>query len=615
MMFFASIKRFLVGRPLRNEDIVREKLPKWKALAIFSSDALSSVAYGPEQIIIILTVPGLIAYGFLAPISFAILALLAIITISYVQVARANPGGGGSYSVAKKNLGEMFALTAAAALFADYSLTVAVSVSSGSDAIISAFPALLPYELLIDLLVLFGALMLINLRGVRESSTAFVFPTYGFIIGILVLVILGSLKALTGGAPAIPPQSLEAQWSGAVLFLILRAFASGCSSMTGIEAISNGVPTFKAPEVRNAKITTYWMSIILGIMFAGVAFLMIHYHILPAQNVTALSQIAEITVGRGWFYYYIQITTMMVLYLAANTSYNGLPPLLSILARDSYMPRYLSARGDRLGFSNGIVLLSIVAAVFIIIYRGNTEHLISLYAIGVFLSFTIAQTGMVIHWKREKGRGWTFRAALNGVGAVVTSIVVLIVMVTKFIYGAWVILLFIPVMIYLFKRIYNHYQNIRQELALPAGIHEAIVTTPFSGENTIVLPVAGVTRVVANTITFAKTLGDNIVALHIYSDEERGKKVKEKWEKWNPGVELVVINSPYRSIIYPFMQFLDKLERSSSPGDYITVLIPEFEPRKWWHRILHNQTGWILRTVLILQKSVVVCIVPYHLRK
>lgn len=614
-MIFSSIKRFLVGRPLHNRDMVHEKLPKWKAMAIFSSDALSSVAYGPEQIIIILTVPGLIAYGFMAPISLAILVLLAIITISYVQVARANPGGGGSYSVAKKNLGELFALTAAAALFADYSLTVAVSVSSGSDAIVSAFPALLPHEILIDLFVLFGVLMVINLRGVRESSTAFVFPTYGFIAGILALVALGSYKALLGEAPAIPPQSLEVQWGSAVLFLILRAFASGCSSMTGIEAISNGVPTLKAPEVRNARITTYWLSIILGVMFAGISFLMMHYHILPMENVTALSRIAEITVGRGWFYFYIQITTMLVLYLAANTSFNGLPPLLSILAQDRYMPRYLSARGDRLGFSNGIILLSIIAAIFIIIYRGNTDHLISLYAIGVFLSFTIAQTGMVIHWRREKGKGWTLRAALNGVGAVVTGIVVLIVTVTKFKYGAWVILLFIPVMIYFFKRIHSHYQNIRQELSLPAGIHEIISTAPFSGKNTIVLPVAGVTRVVANTITFAKTLGTNIIAIHVATNEESGIKVKEKWNRWNPGVELIVINSPYRSIIYPFIKYLDKLEKSKGPGDYITVLIPEFETKKWWHRILHNQTGWILRTILILQKNAVICIVPYHLRK
>lgn len=614
-MILSSIKRFLVGRPLHNRDMVHEKLPKWKAMAIFSSDALSSVAYGPEQIIIILTVPGLIAYGFMAPISLAILILLAIITISYVQVARANPGGGGSYSVAKKNLGEIFALTAAAALFADYSLTVAVSVSSGSDAIVSAFPSLMSHELLIDLFVLFGVLMVINLRGVRESSTAFVFPTYGFIAGILVLIALGSYKALLGKAPAIPPQSLEVQWGSSMLFLILRAFASGCSSMTGIEAISNGVPTLKAPEVRNARITTYWMSIILGVMFLGISFLMMHYHILPMGNVTALSQIAEITVGRGWFYFYIQVTTMLVLYLAANTSFNGLPPLLSILAQDRYMPRYLSARGDRLGFSNGIVLLSIVAAIFIIVYRGNTEHLISLYAIGVFLSFTIAQTGMVIHWKREKGRGWTLRAALNGVGAVVTGIVVLIVTVTKFKYGAWVILLFIPVMIYFFKRVHSHYQNIRQELSLPAGIHEIISTAPFSGKNTIVLPVAGVTRVVANTVTFAKTLGINILAIHVATNEESGNSVKEKWNKWNPGVELVVINSPYRSIIYPFIKYLDKLEKDKGPGDYITVLIPEFETKKWWHRILHNQTGWILRTILILQKSVVVCIVPYHLRK
>ena len=413
---FRMLRHFLIGKPFHNEEFSEEKLPKWKALAIFSSDALSSVAYGPEQILLVLSIPGLVAYGFLGPIALAILALLFIVTISYSQVAKVNPGGGGSYSVAIKNLGEIPALVAVSALFADYTLTVAVSVSAGTVAIISAFPQFAHHEVMIDLLVLLGILMIVNLRGVRESSTAFVFPTYAFILGILMLIISGVYQALTGVAPIIPQESLQRQFDWTMLGLILRAFANGCSSMTGVEAISNGVPMFKKPEVKNAQVTTYLMSGLLGLMFLGITFLLMHYHINPLAEVTALSQLAEITLGRGWIYYYIQITTMLILYLAANTSFNGLPPLLSILAKDGYMPRYLGARGERLNFSNGIILLTIIAAILIVLYQGNIEHLISLYAIGVFLSFTIAQAGMVVHWHREKTSGCLPRAMLNAFG-------------------------------------------------------------------------------------------------------------------------------------------------------------------------------------------------------
>ncbi|BAF60388.1 amino acid transporters [Pelotomaculum thermopropionicum SI] len=609
-----SLKRLLIGRPLHNNEIIKEKLPKWKALSIFSSDAISSIGYGPEQVVLILAVPWALAYGYTWLVAAAILLTLGFVTLSYAQVAQANPGGGGSYSVARNNLSELAALTAAAALFIDYSLTVAVSISSGTDAIISAFPMLLGHRLELNLFVLFGILMLINLRGVRESSNAFVFPTYAFIFGILALIAYGIFRMVTGHEVVIPQQSLARQpldW--AVLYLALRAFASGCSSMTGIEAISNGVPMFKEPEVRNAKITTYWMSTILAVMFAGITLLILHYHIMPAENVTVVSQVAELTFGRSFMYYYIQVTTMFVLYLAANTAYNGLPPLLSILARDKYMPRYLAARGDRLTFHNGIILLSIVAAVLIILYHGNTEHLISLYALGVFLSFTIAQCGMVVHWRKEKVPGWTVRAFLNGLGAAVTGIVVLVIMVAKFFYGAWLILVAIPSLIYIFKRIYNHYEDMREQLALP--LDESITIKPAEGSNIIIVPVAGVTRVVANTLTYAKKLSDRIVAVYVATDEEAAKKIRGKWEKWNPGVRLIVLYSPHRAIIAPLFKFIDRVEKKKNPEDYITILIPEFETKKWWHRLLHNQTGWLLRTLLILRKNIVVTVVPYRLEK
>ncbi|WP_328793774.1 APC family permease [Heliomicrobium undosum] len=607
-----SLKRLLFGRPLHNRELSHEKLPNWKALPIFSSDALSSIAYGPEQVILALTAASALTYGFVPYVSIGILLLLAVVTLSYVQVARANPGGGGSYSVAKGNLGEIPALIAAGSLIADYCLTVAVSISSGTDALVSAFPQLNPIRLGIDLFVLFGILMIINLRGVRESANAFVYPTYAFIFGIAALIVTGVYHAVTGTHPVLPPESLGKQWTAGMLFVLLRAFSNGCSSMTGIEAISNGVPNFREPEAENARVTTYAMSLILGIMFAGISFLMMHFHILPMENVTGLSQIAELTVGRSWAYYYIQFTTMIILYLAANTAYNGLPPLLSLLAIDGYMPRYLSARGDRLAFTNGIIFLTLAAAVLIVLYHGNTEHLISLYAIGVFLSFTIAQSGMVIHWQKDRSSGWRSRAAINGIGAFITGIVVIVIAVSKFIHGAWIILVFIPAAIYVFKKIKNHYLAVSDQL----GMEWVKIGKPEpERKHIVIVPIAGVNRVVQNTIEYAKILKAEVHAVYIGTDAAQTEKVLERWERWKPGVELRTIESPYRTIITPLVRYIDRIKHKGNPQDFITILIPEFETKAWWHRVLHNQTGWMLRTVLLLYRDVVVSTVPFKLIK
>lgn len=622
MMSF--IKRRLIGKPMHNKEMATEKLPKWKALAIFSSDALSSVAYGPEQIMLILAVPGLLTYGYLGPISIAILILLAIVTTSYIQVAKANPCGGGSYAAAQQNLGEIPALTAAAALFADYTLTVAVSVSAGTAALTSAFPAIATYEVGIDLFVLFVLLMLINLRGIQESANAFVLPTYSFILGILVLLIWGTYQSFTQQAPIIPAESLARQWDWTVSFILLRAFANGCSAMTGVEAISNGVPMFKEPQVKNATATTYWMSVTLGLMFIGISFLIMHFHILPLDGVTALSQVSELTFGRNWLYYYIQITTMLVLYLAANTSFNGLPPLLSILAKDGYMPRYLASRGDRLSFSNGIILLSVVAGILIIVYRGNTEHLISLYAIGVFISFTIAQTGMVVHWRKEKTPGWILHTTVNAAGAIVTGVVVLIIAITKFAYGAWLVMIFIPVMIFMFRKIRKHYNDVTEQLRMPITeekemhmqhLDSATHANIHLGKNIVIVPISGLTSMIAHTLKYANVIGTDIKAVHITINQEAGKSVSEKWTTWNPGIPLVTLYSPYRMVIQPLIDYITELEQQKKPEDYITVLIPEFETKKWWHRLLHNQTGWILRALLILHEDVIVTTIPFHLKK
>ncbi len=610
------LRRLLIGRPLHNQEISAEKLPKWKALAIFSSDALSSVAYGPEEIMLILAAPGLLAYGYMSHIAAAILLLLAIVTISYVQVARANPGGGGSYAVAMHNLGEVPALTAAAALFADYMLTVAVSISAGTAAIISAFPMLAAHEVALDLFVLFFILMLINLRGIREASTTFVFPTYAFIFGISALIFAGTYQAFTQQAPVIPAASLERTFDWGILIILLRAFANGCSSMTGVEAISNGVPMFKDPAIKNASHTTYWMSGILGFMFIGISFLIMHYHILPLESTTSLAEIAERTFGRGFFFYYIQITTMLILYLAANTSFNGLPPLLSILARDGYMPRYLGQRGERLSFSNGIILLSLGAGLLIYIYDGNTSHLISLYAIGVFLSFTIAQTAMVRHWHKQKGRGWIPRSIINGLGAIVTGVVVIIIGLSKFSQGAWTVLIFIPLMIFIFRKIKEHYTDMAEQLHLPLeDMNPETAVEIAGGKNIVIVPISTPTSVIAHTLQYAKSIGDDVLAVHIATSDDIAQKVEDKWRCWNPGVKLVTLHSPYRLVIQPLIDYIEELSKEKGANDYITVLIPEFETRKWWHRLLHNQTGLVLRTLLILKKNVIVATVPFHLKK
>ena len=545
----------------------------------------------------------------------AVSILLMIVTLSYVQVSKANPEGGGAYAIAKKNIGELPALVAAAAVFADYVLTAAVSVAAGTAAIVSAFPELSGKEVGIDLMVLFFILMLVNLRGIQESSSVFVYPTYAFLLGMIVLIMTGVYQAFTHVDAIIPAASLDRQpLDMAMLYIVLRAFANGCSSMTGVEAIADSVPLFKKPEAQNAAITTYWMAGILVTMLAGVTFMMMHFHVMPSLEETALSQLAEHIFDRSFFYYYIQFTTMIILYLAANTAYNGLPILLSIVAKDGYLPRYLNSRGERLTFSNGIMLITGAAALLIIVYKGNIEHLISLYAIGVFISFTIAQFSMVVHWRREKGSGWQLRAIVNGIGAFATGLVVIIITLTKFTHGAWVVLIFIPVMVLAFKKIRTHYNDMAEQLHLP--MEEKLEDdNAMTVKNYIIVPISSPTRVVLESLKFAKTLSVDIIALHIAKDVESAAKVQNKWQEWNPGIDLDIIHSPYRLTIQPLLDYVDDLQKKKNQQDYITVLIPEFETKKWWHRLLHNQTGWILHAMLVLKKNVSVITIPYHLDK
>ena len=586
-MLFKTISRHLLGKPLENTKLEGEQIPKWKALPIFSSDALSSVGYGPEQIAIVLaSVPTLATYRYFGPIVLAIIALLFIVALSYTQVVRVNPGGGGSYGIAMKYLGVYPALTAGAALLADYILTVAVSISSGTAALVSAFPVLHPYHVYLDLGVLI-LMMIVNLRGTREASTVFVWPTYFFLAAMGITLIGGFYQI----------------WNGTLT--------------AGIEAIANGVTMFKAPQQKNAIETTAIMACILAIMLGGLGYLIIYLHLLPTQGYTLLSLLVEDIFSRTLIYYVIQILMMVILYIAANTAYNGLPPLLSFMAVDGYVPRYFANRGERLSYSNGIQVLTLMAGILIVLFQGNIEHLISLYAIGVFLSFTIAQSAMVVYWRQCRERNWRLFSVINGFGALVTACVVVIVLITKFIYGAWIIVLLIPTLVYMFLKVHHHYDDVREQLLLTPEEYTKVMTTDL-GRNIIIIPIASPTQAVAKAIRYAKIISgskDKIYAVHVYSDDERGKKIKTLWRQLEPDIELIMLQSPYRQLTDPLITFIQELRKETAPKDMITVLIPEFETKKLWHRLLHNQSGWLLRLRILPYLDVVVSTVPLQFTK
>ncbi len=618
-MLFKTISRHLLGKPLENTKLEGEQMPKWKALPIFSSDALSSVGYGPEQIAIVLaSVPTLATYRYFGPIVLAIIALLFIVALSYTQVVRVNPGGGGSYGIAMKYLGVYPALTAGAALLADYILTVAVSISSGTAALVSAFPVLHPYHVYLDLGVLI-LMMIVNLRGTREASTVFVWPTYFFLAAMGITLIGGFYQIWNGTLTAhtVAVETVAPLNQTALMLIVLRAFANGCSSMTGIEAIANGVTMFKAPQQKNAIETTAIMACILAIMLGGLGYLIIYLHLLPTQGYTLLSLLVEDIFSRTLIYYVIQILMMVILYIAANTAYNGLPPLLSFMAVDGYAPRYFANRGERLSYSNGIQVLTLMAGILIVLFQGNIEHLISLYAIGVFLSFTIAQSAMVVYWRQCRERNWRLFSVINGFGALVTACVVVIVLITKFIYGAWIIVLLIPTLVYMFLKVHHHYDDVREQLLLTPEEYTKVMTTDL-GRNIIIIPIASPTQAVAKAIRYAKIISgpkDKIYAVHVYSDDERGKKIKTLWRQLEPAIELIMLQSPYRQLTDPLITFIQELRKETAPKDTITVLIPEFETKKLWHRLLHNQSGWLLRLRTLPYLDVVVSTVPLQFTK
>jgi len=605
-----SLRRLLVGEPLETERIATERLTIFKALAVFSSDALSSVAYATEEVLLVLVLAGPLALVYGLPVAFAIAALFFIVTFSYRQTVFAYPSGGGSYIVAKDNLGLIPGLTAGAALLIDYVMTVAVSVSSGIAAITSAVPVLHEHRVALGLLAV-AILVIGNLRGVRESGNLFSLPTYFFIGSILFMNAVGLFKWITGGLATLPPPEFMSTETLAplTLFLVLRAFAGGCAALTGVEAISNGIQAFFEPVSRNAARTLVWMAVIAVSMFLGISLLAHAIGVVPLATETVMSQIARGVLGRGILYYIVQTSTMLVLVLAANTSFADFPRLSSILGRDGFLPRQMANRGDRLVFSNGIVFLGVISGALIAIFQGKTHALIPLYAVGVFLSFTLSQSGMVVHWwrLRHENKKWRVHAAVNGAGALVTAVTFAVIGLTKFARGAWIVLILIPVLVSVFLAIRRHYDMVAQDLRMDLDEKIKLV------EHVVVVPIAGIHRAVAQTIAYARSLSDDIRAVHVSMSDEETAKIKAKWEKWDIGIPLEILPSPYRSLTAPLLRYINGLQKKEQ-ARFVTVIIAEFLPKHWWQRLLHNQSALWLRAMLQWRPNTVIVTVPFHLK-
>ena len=613
-----QLKRVIFGQPLASERLEHERLGKTTALAVLSSDAISSVAYATDQILFVLGgAIGMAAVGYVLPISAVIVGLLVLVGISYRQTIFAYPGGGGSYTVAKDNLGPGPGLVAAAALLTDYILTVAVSISGGVAAMTSAYPKLVPHAVLLCSLSIL-MLMVVNLRRVSESGAAFLAPTYAFILMMLALIGVGLVRTFAGhglapdaGPLKVDPVSVQPPTGGlltgfALMYLLLRGFAEGCAAMTGTEAISNGILAFKQPAQKNAATTLMWMVGILATFFLGTSFLAQHYHVMPTTDQTVLSLLGHHIFGTGIPYYALQYTTFAVLVLAANTAFADFPRLAGILANDKYMPRQLASRGDRLAFSNGIVMLALVAMLLVWSFGGSTNALVPLYAVGVFICFTLSQAGMVVHWIRQKSPGWQARATLNGLGAIATGLVSIVQVVTKFTTGAWIVVLIIPLIIWVLIAIHRHYVSFSEEIRYTGQAPLMFL------HHTVIVPVNAITKAAAGALVYATSISDDVRAVYVEVDPRVTDAFCAEWAAWDIGVDLVVLGSPYRSVIRPIVEYTRRLS-SSEECDLVSVVVPEVIPRRWWEHLLHNKTALYIRTAFLFQSNVVVINVPFLL--
>jgi amino acid transporter len=611
-----GIRTVLIGRPISSEREGHERLTKLKALAIFSSDNISSSAYATEEMMRILVLGGLAAISLTMPITIAIVLILAVVATSYMQTIKAYPTGASSYIVASDNLGTLPGLTAASALLIDYTLTVAVSVSSGVAAITSIVPALFDQRVLIAVIIVL-ALMLGNLRGIRESGSIFMTPTYlyiatvGFVIayGLFRYHVLGDLPPFQAPSDWIAEEQAEAI-GPLSLFLVLRAFSSGAAGLTGVEAVSDGVPAFKPPEWRNARITLLWQASIFGVLFLGISYLASVLHVIPDPDEvsTVLSLVTRQVMGSGWFLILVQVATALILALAANTSFADFPRLSSFLARDSFMPRQFGFRGERLAFTTGIVALSGVAILLLILFQASVTALIPLYTLGVFVAFTLSQSGMVVRWWRRREPGWRFGLPINALGAAVTAVIAIIVAVTKFFSGAYLVVLTAPILILLMLGIRAHYRSVAEALRVamvPVAARSAL-------EPVVIVPIARLDEPARQAIAFANSISPEATAVHVTNDADEADDLRRQWPEWSGGAELVVIESPYRALIGPLLAYLDVLQRHD-PDRPVLVVLNELVPRHWWENLLHNQTALRLKLRLFSRRNTIVADVPYHL--
>ena len=609
------VKRILLGDPLATWQARLERLGKATALGVFSADGLSSVAYATEEILLVLVVAGPAVAALSLPIGLAIVALVFIVAASYNQTIHAYPSGGGSYIVSRENLGVPAGLVAAAALLVDYVLTVAVSTAAGVAAVTSAFPRLHGREVVLSLIVVW-IITAVNLRGVRESGLIFSGPTYAFIGAVFLVIGVGLLRGLQGDwhPPTHPLAGFGvggdlSTWVHTVgWFQILRAFSSGCTALTGIEAISNGVQAFRPPEADNAIATMKIERTLLYTMFAGITLLAFGFQAWPKEEETVLSQIAREVFGTGPLYYGVQVTTALILLLAANTAFADFPRLASFLARDGFLPRQFANRGDRLVFSNGILILGLTTSGLLVLFGGSTHALIPLYAVGVFMAFTLSQAGMVLHWRREGGPRWWQHAVINGLGAALTGIALVIIGATKFTHGAWIVVLLIPCIVAAFLAVHQHYQRVAKQLSLEQFARHRLK------RHLALVFVSGLHQGVLNALEYAKNMSPDVQAVTVDLDSTATAKLRLKWQEWAPEIPLLVLESPYRSMVEPLRRYVDQVQRGEVT-DMITIILPEFVPKRWWHHLLHNQTALLIKGAFLFRPGTIVVSVPYHLQE
>ncbi len=608
------LKQLIIGPPLPTRSAADIKLNKIRALAAFSPDALSSIAYANQEIYLGLLVAGSAGLSLAWPIGLAIILVLGIVSISYYQTIHGYPSGGGSYIVARSNLGTFPGLVAAGALLIDYVLTAAVSLTAGIDAIASAFPVILPYRVEASLALLF-LIMLLNLRGLRETGTFMSVPVYLFLFTYIPMIIFGIIRLAIEGPGSLvvtAPPALEPLG----LLLVLHAFSSGCTALTGIEAISNGVPAFRKPESDNAGRTLIVMALLMGFLFLGSIGLTQAFAVVAGPNETILSALARRILGGGLMYVTIQTSTMLVLVVAANTSFADFPRVAAILAKDGFLPRQLTGLGDRLVFQNGILSLALATATLIVLFRGNSHMLVPLFAVGAFLAFTLSQAGMVMHWWHKREGNWWLKLLANGLGALATGTTLIVVGVSKFAQGAWITILIIPILVTIFLKIRKHYEEVAKELTL-RGVPPSLRPLP---PPRLVIPISGIHRGTIDAVNFARSISPELTAVYVELDPAATEKTRESWERWFPEVKLAVVPSPYRSIVGPILDYLDETDAENNDGQQAVIVLPEFVPAYWWQALLHNQTAWLLRAAMLYHRrhrgfTRAIIDVPYHLKK